>query len=299
MKNFARFLFLAFAVVTLMIPTFASAVTGPRELFIEQTPESVCRVVIREPQGFTVCTGTLYEADRVLTAAHCFGDQAPTSIQVDCGFSGFNPSEAVLEKSMSGNAFYLQGPKFKETTTAAIRTMAKDRENVDQVVLQLDRKISISPMRIANSEAVNTNECYLSGYGLSEKIVGGTARTGRIPMLDVVENSLIAVTDLESKFVPPADIIRKSPVNQRPLTSNERRMLIQASNVRSMSTLVGTPGDSGATVHCRDSKSGETTLTAVYSRTQEVALGLRKNIPSWQLLARAIQPDLELLKNSH
>lgn len=315
MNNIARFSFLTFAVAALLIPTFASAVTGPRELFIDKTPENVCRIIVREAQGFSVCTGTLIatasptESDQVLTAAHCFGDDPATQVTVQCGYVGFDETTAKLEKSISGNDFYLTGALFKESSNAKVKSVSADPGKIDQAVLKLDKVFAIAPMKIGAMTTTDLQDCYMSGYGLNERLFGGLSRTGHLPALESIDAMLIAVTDVETSFAPPNDIAKKSPVNQRPLSAEEKRSLLQGTRTDTMITLIGTPGDSGAPVFCLDKQTHEPILTGIYSTTQTAAFGRTKvqttteskpraQTYNWQFLMRANRPNIETIQRT-
>lgn len=201
----------------------------------------------------SICTGTLVEPNKILTANHCTrADNARMKVQ--CGYQGFDPKNLKVETTLSGNSVYTSGIVFKESAEAKISASILD---LDQSTLTLDHKLSIKPMKVANANFKSHGGCSVSGYGLSKELFAGFLFTGKIVGLPkfTAENKISTRAFLQSSYNPEKNYFE---------SNDEIKYLVRDNDIEQMTSSVALPGDSGGPIIC-DGSNGEPILFGVIS----------------------------------
>lgn len=277
--------------VALLTFSNAYAVVGSANLINTRGPESLCRLLIRSQHGLRICSGTLIESNKILTANHCTNNDRD-SITVECGYEGVNNEILKYETTLSGNTVVSEGILFKTSSMAKV-----DFRNIqsDQALLSLTNNLNLTPMKVAlpNMNTQNFTDCYIGGYGLNKDIITGELTIGKIELPILKRNQMTTVAYLQSTF---------NPVGGKFNNHAELRTLIRSTVVEKMSSPIPLPGDSGGPIFCK-AQNNEFYLVGILSTISGHTLVSEKSSSQtnsthfvWAFVSQSNKPDLQLLK---
>jgi secreted trypsin-like serine protease len=234
---------LAFTVTSLLSLSSEAVISNPAN-FTDVNTGSICRILIFNEGTNSICTGSLVKSNLVLTANHCAVD-SKARIEVGCGYQGYDPQNIVTIKTGKGNAV-IQNVSFKEMAFGQFSST--DSQN-DQALIQLDRNLSIPPMKFNNGEVDLTRPCLLAGYGINKTGTAGILLSAWVLNTQEAEtayrfDNIFESTLASDGYLPRIDDMARSSIE---------------STMQGASLLAG---DSGGPFLCYN-KQGELTQVAV------------------------------------
>ncbi len=239
----------AFIITSLFSLSSFAVITNPANL-VDFKAESVCRIITVSEGTTSICTGSLVQNDLVLTANHCV--VGPTArVEVGCGYQGFDPKNITTIKTGKGNVV-VYNVSFKEMALG--RFTSADTE-LDQAFIKLDRKLSITPMKIGGNDVDLSRPCLLTGYGINKNGNAGVLLSAWV----------LAVVNAQTAF--RFDNVFESTM---PDPGNGYPRIDEMAESSVESTMQGTTllaGDSGGPFLCYN-KQGELTQVAVNNSIQ-------------------------------
>ena len=246
------FLFLAFSLFT---ASFSFAEIGAVDAISHSGPPNICRILIGHNSQISLCSGSLVAADKILTAAHCVEQlKSKDTINVSCGYMGFDPRRKVERKSAAGNRIYVEGAQFAEQAKGIsydIHPQWKNGvEKYDVAVIHLDHPMKIQPMKVAkNIPLMTALECFSAGYGLDEHATMGRLNVGRINGTNLQMSYFL--------FTEESFVSKITNSHDQDPDMLETATMIKYFDKRSIKNSVTLYGDSGGPVYCRQIMDGQ------------------------------------------
>lgn len=170
-------------------------------------PDSICRLIMKSPAGYSICSGSLIKKNKILTAAHCVQNLKPqTTILVQCGYQGLADLPVTEVTTKGGNRLILDPVQFKETAYGTKYTMHPNYmtggEFYDVAVIDLDRNLKAEPIKV-NTAPSKTDDliCYAAGFGLDKNATTGLLNVGLINSKQLQESSFTTTEEFFQVFM--------------------------------------------------------------------------------------------------
>ncbi|MNK08105.1 Trypsin [compost metagenome] len=237
--------------VSMCIQSTAFAVVGSDSYVKVGGPDFACFITERDVNGTltSICSGALVSPNKVLTAAHCMGRPESSQLYVQCGYSGVDQDQVVLEKTKKGTVVYTSGVKFKESSRATV--LYTDTQN-DQGVLVLEKNLSITPAQYEMDvfrRGQPPHLCSVLGFGRYNDATAGILHTGRLSQMTPVTDgeSLVANIGHISEYVVDIREYQDDSYLKNGGSYSEKRIQVETANSAFIRS-----GDSGGPIICSD-----------------------------------------------